>query len=145
MKFGKMFATSVLVSAVSSAVFAAGTPSDNYIMFCGGKTQIEKFMNDQGHSGKLSKNDLKELNEQRSPVLDILENGDAGIQRLLDLGDKQDVGGFGVLMACGVITSVKTEIAESGCLNLVTNKAVLDNGGIEACERTMAAVQKRQK
>ena len=125
----------VLALALTSTAFAN---NENYIMFCGNKAALTKLVNEQGL--EMTVEDLKELAETRSPVLDILKNGKAGIQRVLEEGNAQDTGAFGVLIACGVITEMKDLIKKKGCTNLATNKVVKDNGGIAACEEVMSSL-----
>ena len=69
-----------------------------------------------------------------------MKNGKAGIQRVLQEGEAQDTGPFGLIIACGLINELKVDIKKKGCTDLATNKAVKDNGGIAACEEVMASL-----
>lgn len=123
-----------MVLLSSSMVFA--NDSESYVMFCGNKAALTKLAAEQGDV--VTAEDIKEIKESRAPILDILKNGKKGIQRLLELGEQQDTGGFGVLVACGMIDQLKEEIKQKGCTDLTTNRAVKDKGGIAACAELMA-------
>ena len=122
-----------LALVLSSTAFAN---NETYTMFCGNRAALIKLANEQGL--EMTSEELKEITETRAPVLDILKNGNAGIQRVLEQGQAQDTGAFGVLIACGVINEMKDLIRKKGCTDLTTNRAIKDNGGIAACEEVMA-------
>lgn len=127
-----------MIMLSSSMVFA--NDSETYVMFCGSKSDLEKFASEQYMV--ISAHDLKDMKESRAPILDILRNGEKGIQRVLELGEQQDTGGFGALIACGMIDQLKEEIKEKGCYDLTTNRAVKDKGGIAACTELLARLPK---
>lgn len=124
-----------LALVLTSTAFAS---NENYIMFCGNKAALSKLAQEQGM--EMTAEDLKEISESRGPVLEILKNGKAGIQRVLQEGEAQDTGPFGLIIACGLINELKVDIKKKGCTDLATNKAVKDNGGIAACEEVMASL-----
>jgi len=137
-----------LVLAVSfPAISQQGSPAENYLMFCGTRQGLVQFLNSQGQNGNgLSESDFAELNSSRVPVLRILKGGAKAIQEILDEGSKSDIGGFGALLACSVITQTQSEIKQKGCVDLVTQKGVRDTGGgISACDVLMKKVQKKSE
>lgn len=133
----KILILSMIVSNIAHAA------SDDYVIFCGNKQQIEDVMHAQGQKGSLTKKDIKEISEQRAPLLSVLAKGAQGIRKVLDEGSKADTGGFGALLVCGLATQLKTEIQTLGCYDFQTNQPVMDNGGIAACESLLAAVPKK--
>jgi hypothetical protein len=133
----KILILSMIISNIAHAA------SDEYSLFCGNKAQLEAVMHAQGQTGSLTKKDIKELSEQRAPLLSVLAKGVQGIREVLDEGNKSDTGGFGALLVCGLATQLKSEIQASGCYDLQTNQPVMDNGGIAACETLLAAVPKK--
>ncbi|WP_413291093.1 hypothetical protein [Bdellovibrio sp. HCB337] len=138
----QVMVVALMVGSVSSAAFAKDALSEDYIMFCGSKTQIEDMFHAKGEKGSLTKKDLKELNESRQPTLDVLANGKVAIKKLLDEGNKADTGAFGVIIVCGVLNSIQSEVRDNGCIDLSTNQAVQDNGGLAACAEMINALPK---
>src|SRR5207253_7246510 len=119
----------LLAVAMLLTMNVAHAASDDYQMFCGSAKSIEDVMHAQGHSGKLTKKDIAELQQSRQPMLDVLANGPQGIAKIIADGDKSDIGGFGVIMVCGVLTSIKAEVQANGCVDMVHNKVVMDTAG----------------
>lgn len=126
-----------VVMLSSSLVFAN---SESYVMFCGNKAALEKLAAEQGDV--VTAEDIKEIRESRAPILDILKNGAEGIRRQIELGEEQDTGAFGAIIACGMIDQLKEEIKKKGCTDLATNRAVKDKGGIAACAELMGKLPK---
>jgi hypothetical protein len=108
------------------------SPQETYTLFCGSAKALSQIAEGEGRI--LSKAEVADLAKSRVPVLTILEKGAAGIQELLKQGSASETGGFGALLACGVITQVKAIIIAKGCTDLSTGKVVKDHGGIAACE-----------
>lgn len=126
----------LLSSLLLGSLFAkAGELSKEYIMFCGSKSALVELAKQEGQ--KVTKKDLVELAQSRSPILNVLQKGAAGIQELLDEGSKNDTGAFGVMAVCTVINDHKDEIKANGCIDLNDNSVVEDNGGIDSCAKVM--------
>lgn len=115
-------------------------PAESYTLFCGSSKALTIWAKANGQ--KLTSDDISEMVSQRAPILDVLKNGERGIQRLLAEGSKTDTGPFGAILTCGMIVQLKSEILAKGCYDLSTNKPVRDNGGILACENLMARLPK---
>ncbi len=111
--------------------------AETYSMFCGDRAAIESFARSQGASS-VSEAEFAELNDQRQVILKVLSKGAVGLQELLDEGSRSNTGVFGVILACGLLDSIKTEVQNQGCYDLVTNQPVMDQGGIAACADVMS-------
>lgn len=115
---------------------------ESYITMCGSREALKELYNVEG---PIKTSDLKELIDQRAPILNVLKKGSKGIAEVLEQGSKDDIGGFGVVIVCGSINYLKNEIAANGCYDLKTNKPVRDNGGIAACSAVMEKIEKPSK
>lgn len=142
MKKSILLATFISLSTLSFSAFAQDSenPAESFAMFCGSRAELTQLAKAQGQ--KITKADLAELNQSRRPILNILVNGNEAIQQLLDEGSKANTGAFGVVMACGMIDQLKNEISQKGCVDLETNKAVMNVSGIQACEAVMKKLNK---
>lgn len=116
---------------LSANAMALTEQQESYAMFCGSIEDLKELAISKGE--KLTKKDIIEISKSREGVLDVLKTGKKGLQKLLDEGSRADTGPFGVIMTCGMIDQLKTEIKTEGCYDLKTNLAVKDNGGIKAC------------
>lgn len=134
----KILAMAVLILSMNAMAYTE--QEESYIGFCGSKAQLEELF-----QGPLSPADLKEIKAQRANILHVLKNGQKGLQDIIAEGDRTDVGGFGVLVVCGVINQIKNEIKADGCYDLKTNKPVRDNGGIAVCTAAMEKLEKKDK
>lgn len=130
----KLITIAVLLLSVKA--MALTEQQETYAMFCGSRVDLTEFAISKGE--RITAKDIKELSETRAPVLDVLANGNEGLSRMLDEGNRTDTGAFGAIAACGIIVQLEKEIKKAGCYNLKTNKAVVDNGGIKACKALMA-------
>lgn len=137
----KKFLMSVALLSLSTHSMAALTEQqETYAMFCGSRADLKEFAQSKGQ--KITNKDILELSQSRAPLLNVLKKGKQGIKELLDEGNASDTGPFGVIIACGMIDQLKQEILAEGCYDLKTNKAVRDQGGIEACAEVMASLPK---
>ena len=104
-----------------------------YAMMCGNIAQAAAAAD---HSASdISADDVKELISTRQPVLSILRQGKIGIDAIIKDGDKNDTGGFGLILACGLVEQMASQIAEKGCIDISTNEVVKDTaGGIAICK-----------
>jgi|GEM_PF-1891016 hypothetical protein len=94
-------------------------------------------------NGEISDSDLAELVEIRAPILNVLLKGAPAIKELLDLGDKQDTGPFGAIMACSQVAMMEPMIKKNGCvIDLKTEKRVYDGPGFTACAKLNASLPK---
>ena len=82
--------------------------------------------------------DLEEINKSRASTLAVVRGGGPAIQQLLDQGNKNDIGGFGVLLVCGAIDQIAEQIKSRGCLDLTSKEVVNDGPGIDACKKIIA-------
>lgn len=114
----------------------AALPSEEWIVFCGDKQSLLAHFGASGQ--KPTAAELKEANASRLPILKILAEGKKGIAAVLEEGNRSDTGGFGVVIACGMIDQIKHEIKEKGCYSLTSKTPVKDKGGIKACEEVLA-------
>lgn len=132
-----------LILALSQPTFAQENemdPAETYTLFCGSSKALSAWAKANGQN--VTTADLREMSEQRSPLLNVLKNGERAIQDLLTEGSKSDTGPFGAILTCGMIVQLKSEILAKGCYDLKTNKPVRDSGGILACENLMARLPK---
>jgi hypothetical protein len=126
-----------VVTAQATENSAGLNAAETYNMFCGDRAAIEAFARSQGATS-VSETEFAELNEQRQVILKVLQKGAAGLQELLNEGSRSDTGPFGVLLACGVLDSIKAEVQSKGCYDLVSHQAVKDQGGLAACADVMS-------
>lgn len=130
----------LLACLVLSTSLAFASKSEDYVMFCGSRAELNRLASQQGEV--VTEDDIKEMTDSRSPILKVLNEGSKGIEKLLREGSQNDVGSFAVVMTCGVIVKEKRAIAKYGCFNLRTNKAVMDKGGIVACEQFLKSTRR---
>lgn len=104
-----------------------------YMLTCGTYSQAAEAADHAGE--ELSDSDKKELRDMRMPVLNVLRKGQQALQDIKDEGDKNDTGGFGLILTCGLIDQFSAQLKEKGCLDLETNEVVKDAaGGIALCQ-----------
>lgn len=142
MKKSVLLVTFISSTILSFSAFAQDSenPAENFAMFCGTRAELIQLAKARGQ--EIAKADFAEINQWRRPILNILANGNEAIQQLLDEGSKANTGAFGVVMACGVIDQFKNDISQKGCMDLETNKAVMNVSGFQACEAVMKKLNK---
>lgn len=133
MKMMNIILSSVVLLG-SSVSFAAPSKAETYAGFCGSLEAVEKVAGE-----KLSDQELQELTEQRTPILDVLRNGQEAVDALAN----QENGPIVVLLVCGVLDEISAQVAEKGCTDLNSGDVVHDNGGLAACQQVMTAIKNR--
>ena len=87
--------------------------------------------------------DMKELIDMRKTTFEIIKGGKPALKDLLDKGDKSDIGGFGVILACGVVEQIAEKVKARGCLNIETKEVINDGPGIAACQEILEKVKNK--
>ena len=123
------------------------TTAENYAMFCGSREDLLSMMKSRGEEvSEATESDFVELNKQREPLLKILKNGDSAIKEILAEGNKSDTGPLGVILACGILEQIKSEVIAKGCFDLASNRAFKNKqalkANIQACEAVLEKLNK---
>lgn len=129
--------------AQEQEIISEAQKQETYAIQCGTLEQVATAIGQSAES--ITEDDKKVLQEIRGGTFEVLVGGEKAIQKLLDEGSKADTGGFGVLLACGMIEQIDSMIAEKGCLNLTTQETTKGEAGIAACKSVMKAVKAKQK
>lgn len=112
---------------------------ESYIIQCGSLQDVAKLVKTDFKD--ISDADLKELQETRQVTFSVMRDGESAIQKLLDQGNKDDIGALGVLLACGMIDQISDRVKTRGCINLENNEVVSDGPGIQICKEMIAGLK----
>ncbi len=148
MKLSKLVLTAILMSgsmafAQQEEVLSDAQIQETYAVQCGTLEEVGKAVGQD--MSTITAEEKKELQEMRKTTYDVLVGGEKAIQALLDEGNKNDTGGFGVILACGLIDQIGSKISEKGCLNIETGETTKGEAGIKACKSVMDAIKAKQK
>lgn len=110
-----------------------------FIFQCGSLEEMTNIL-------KLKTNDLSdaekaEVINSRKINLSIIREGAPAVKLLLKQGSKQDTGGFGAILACGLVSQISEKVRERGCVDLETNEVIKDGPGIEICNEMIKKVK----
>lgn len=111
-----------------------------YIFQCGTLEEMTKILKVEVRD--LSDADIEEVIKSRKINLSIIREGMPAIKKLIAEGSKNDTGGFGALLACGVVNNISEKVKERGCLDLETNDVVSEGPGFAICKEMLSKVKK---
>lgn len=126
---------------VGADVLTDQQKEEGYVYQCGSLKEVVTLA--KAANAVLTDADIKDLIKSRKSTLDVIRRGKAAIEQLLDQGDKDDIGGLGVLLVCGFIDQAADKIQARGCVDLETNEVVKAGVGIKVCQDTMANINKK--
>lgn len=148
MKLSKLVLTAIFMCgsiafAQEEDVISETQKEESYIMQCGSQEALGKLVGQD--LSTLTDAEKKELQDIRQTTYDVLVGGEEAIKKLLDEGSKNDTGGFGVILACGLIDQMGSRVAEQGCLNFATGETTKGEAGIKACKTVMDNLKAKTK
>lgn len=144
MKLSKLVMTAILMTgSMAFAQLDDAQIQETYAVQCGTLDDVSKVVGQD--MAAATDEEKKELQEIRQTMYDVLVGGEKAIHKLLDEGSKNDTGGFGVILACGMIDQIASKVAEKGCLNIATGETTKGEAGIKACKSVMAEINGKAK
>ena len=150
----KKYFLSLIVILATSTVFAQQAEGEDklspeeiqktYDFQCGSVADVIRSVKAENPDMKdeLSADELKELIQTRSVMLDVLKNGAPAVQKMLEQGSKSDTGPFGALIACSMIDVLSEKISSEGCLDLSTGERISGGPGIDVCKEMVKKLKK---
>lgn len=149
MKLSKLVLAAILMSGSMAfaqqeeAVISDAQVEETFAIQCGTLEELAKAAGQD--LSTITDAEKKEIQDIRQTTYDVLVGGETAIKKLLDEGDKNDTGGFGVILACGLIDQIGSKISEKGCLNIATGETTKGEAGIKACKSVMDGIKAKQK
>lgn len=144
MQLSKIVLAAIVISgSMAFAQLDNSQVEETYAIQCGTLEDVSKVVGQD--MATATDEEKKELQEIRQSTYDVLVGGEKAIQKLLDDGNKSDTGGFGVILACGMIEQIGAKVSEKGCLNMATGETTKGEAGIKACKSVMDAINAKTK
>lgn len=120
------------------AAHAETSLEDVYPLYCGTKEEVVAVSGGNEPSAE----EWKELIEQRSVIIKLLQNPKETLKQVYEESNKNDTGAFGVLMVCAPVLNMRPLLEQKGCLDLKTNQVVRDQGAASLCQSVMDRMPK---
>lgn len=130
-----------LTDSENEAALTEKHKEQTFISYCGSVDELISIMGlPAGET--VTEADLTELQSLREPIMSVIKEGATALDKISEEGNKTDIGGFGVILTCGVISSISEAVKERGCKDLKTNEVIHDGPGIQLCKDLLGNIMK---